>query len=58
MRLKQYKDYKTISELLMEGKCPPDVFALMVGWVSGKLVPITNKKVRSATNATPSSGIR
>ena len=32
----QYKDYRTISELLMSGECPAEMFALFVAWVSGE----------------------
>ena len=56
--LKQYRDYETISEKLMKGECPPEVFLALVGWATGKFVPITNNEASFVTNATPSSESR
>lgn len=36
--MKQFQDYETISQKLMNGECPPEVFLALVGWISPKPV--------------------
>jgi hypothetical protein len=50
-KLKEYRDYETISEKLMKGECPPEMFLLLVGWASGEPVSTEPKRDTTAGNA-------
>lgn len=39
--LEQYKDFETISEKLMKGECPEEVFLALVGWATGSVSTVT-----------------
>lgn len=36
LKLKQYKDFRGITELLRSGEIPPEAFRLLVSWASGR----------------------